>query len=96
MVRLKKKNFNISRNFVSCRIMMHLESRRGQRASISSIKITEGLPNFAWDDASAKASRKILSLSPACALCTEWGLQDMPTNQNKQQVQINQNNKGQK
>lgn len=47
----------------------HLESRRGQSASISSMKITEGFPDVvALCAASAKASRKIFSLSPACDL----------------------------
>lgn len=58
----------------------YLESRWGQSASISSIKITDGLPDLAWVNASAKASLKIFSLSPACALWTECGLQNIHKN----------------
>lgn len=44
-------------------------------ASSSSINITEGLPDDACEYASENASRKTFSLSPACALWTEYGLQ---------------------
>lgn len=57
-----------SNSHYSNKITMYLESRRGQIASISSIKITEGFPNLICEDASAKASRKTFSLSPAFAL----------------------------
>lgn len=62
-------------------LFTYLESRRGQIESISSIKTTARLPNFACFDASAKASLKIFSLSPACARLTEWGLQNTSLNQ---------------
>lgn len=46
-------------------VVPYPESRREHSASISSINITDGLPEFAWDEASEKASRKNFSLSPA-------------------------------